>query len=142
MVLPAIRAWKELPDLFSPKVLSKPLILIIDEFDALDEEFINAFANEFRKIYTERSNEITRKRPDKQYLLHGLALIGIRSVLGIENVSGSPFNVEQSLNIPNLTLQEVEELFQWYQQESTQAIDAEVIRSLYDETRGHPGLTC
>ena len=140
--LPEIHTWKELPDLFSAKTLSKPLILIIDEFDALDEEFINAFANEFRKIYTERGNALTPKNPEKQYLLHGLALIGIRSVLGIENVSGSPFNVQQSLHIPNLTFQEVEELFCWYQQESHQTIDAEVITAVYNETRGHPGLTC
>ncbi len=140
--LPPLCSWEELPDLFSSKALSKPLILIVDEFDALDEEFINAFANEFRKIYTERNNEIKKKNPEKHYLLHGLALIGIRSVPGIENVSGSPFNVQQSLHIPNLTFPEVEELFRWYQQESQQPIETEVIKSLYDETRGHPGLTC
>ncbi|MCP4405371.1 MAG: hypothetical protein GY801_49735, partial [bacterium] len=140
--LPSIHAWKEFPDLFSAKILSRPLVLILDEFDALDEEFINAFANEFRKIYTERSNEATKKSLEKSYLLHGLALIGIRSVLGIEHVSGSPFNVQRSLHIPNLSFEEVESMFQWYERDSGQAVESAVIERIYAETNGQPGLTC
>ncbi|MDM8548977.1 hypothetical protein QUF72_02820 [Desulfobacterales bacterium HSG2] len=32
---------------------------------------------------------------EKQHLLHGLAIVGMRSVLGVENVTGSPFNVQE-----------------------------------------------
>jgi hypothetical protein len=85
---------------FSHESLAKPLILIIDEFDALNERFINKFASEFRKIYTARFNETHKTTGEKVYLLHGLALISVRSVLGIENVSGSPFNVQRSVHIP------------------------------------------
>jgi predicted AAA+ superfamily ATPase len=46
--LPDISRWDELPDLFTDKHFSKPVILILDEFDAIREEFINKFANEFR----------------------------------------------------------------------------------------------
>ncbi|MCP4398837.1 MAG: hypothetical protein GY801_16255 [bacterium] len=139
---PQITSWEHLPELFTSRYLNRPIVLLLDEFDALDEEFINSFANEFRRIYTERREETDKTSAEKTYLLHGLALIGVRSVLGIENVSGSPFNVQQSLHIPNLSFQEVEELFQWYRRESQQIIDREVIRSLCDETDGHPGLTC
>ncbi|MCP4109310.1 MAG: hypothetical protein GY749_27925 [Desulfobacteraceae bacterium] len=90
--LPDIRSWDMLYRLFSKKYFSKPVILILDEFDALGEEFINKFANEFRAIYTQRIGEAGKKSNEKSCLLHGLALIGVRSVLGIENVSGSPFN--------------------------------------------------
>ena len=140
--LPVITTWREIPDLFTSQYFSKPLILIIDEFDALDEEFINGFANEFRDIYINRRNETSKASHEKTYLLHGLALIGVRSVLGIENVTGSPFNVQRSVHIPNLTCEEVEGMFQWYQRESGQAIEVGVIERVFYETQGHPGLTC
>jgi hypothetical protein len=36
----------------------------------------------FRGIYTNRTNEADKKSHEKHYLLHGAALIGVRSVLG------------------------------------------------------------
>lgn len=38
--LPDIRMWQELSWLFTPPSFTKPVILIIDGFDALEEEFI------------------------------------------------------------------------------------------------------
>lgn len=140
--LPPITTWKELPEIFTSTYLARPLILIIDEFDAIDEEFINSFANEFRKMHTARLSEADKKSHEKQYLLHGLALIGVRSVLGIEHVTGSPFNVQRSLHIPNLTFEEVEGMYKWYEQESGHHIESNVIERLYYETNGQPGLTC
>jgi len=117
------------------------VILILDEFDALIEEFINDFASIFRDIFISRTNEKNKKSREKTYLLHGLALVGVRSVLGIESSTGSPFNVQRSLRIPNLTREEVEGMFKWYEKDSGQEIQTEVIDKLYDETRGQPGLT-
>jgi hypothetical protein len=93
----------DLPRLFSKQYFQKPVILILDEFDALLEEFINDFASIFRDIYLSRTNEKNKTSQEKTYLLHGLALVGVRSVLGIEYETGSPFNVQRSLHIPNLT---------------------------------------
>ena len=78
--LPVVPSWESFPDLFTSAYLSKPLILIIDEFDALDEEFINSFANEFRKIYTDRLSETDKKRylallDEKAYLESAHAFI-------------------------------------------------------------------
>ncbi|MCP5104073.1 MAG: hypothetical protein GY950_11875, partial [bacterium] len=53
-----------------------------------------------------------------------------------------PFNVQRSLHIPNLSYDEVENIFKWYRDESGQEIDPEVVKQLYDNTRGQPGLTC
>lgn len=133
---PAVSAWKDLPRLFAPPVVEKPLILIIDEFDALAEEFINKFANEFRDIYITRQTEIGQAA----CLLHGLALIGVRGVLGIENVKGSPFNVQRSMHIPNLTRDEVGAMFREYEAESGQPVEREVVDRIHRETRGQPGL--
>ncbi len=93
-------------------------------------------------MYTNRSSEPGKKTGQKKYLLHGLALIGVRSVLGIENVTGSPFNVQRSHYIQNLSIDEVRGIFQWYEKESDRNIAPEVIERLYYETRGQPGLTC
>ena len=139
---PRIQQWSELVNLFSPPYFSKPLILILDEFDALQEEHINLFANEFRNIYTQRQNEQDKSSSEKSCLLHGLSLIGVRSVLGIENVSGSPFNVQRSIHIPNLTQEEVIGVFHWYAKESGQTFENGVIDRVFDEMQGQPGLTC
>ncbi len=77
---------------------------------------------------------------ERTYLLHGLALIGMRSVLGIENQTGSPFNVQRSLPIPNLTFEEVDSMFHWYEQESGQTVQQAVIDRVFYETQGQPGL--
>ena len=70
-----------------------------------------------------------------------MALIGVRTVLGVENVKGSPFNVQRSLHIPNLTHDEVVELFNGYQEESGQSIESEVVERIWSEFQGQPGLT-
>jgi hypothetical protein len=138
---PSIKKIRHTPTLFTKKYFQKPVILIIDEFDSLEEDFINDFANIFREIFSSRSNETGKKSKDKTHLLHGLALVGVRSVLGIENVTGSPFNVQRSLHIPNLTDKEVDGMFKWYEEESGQTVEKVVIDQLYYETNGQPGLT-
>jgi hypothetical protein len=129
-------------EIFKKGVLARPLILILDEFDAIKEMGINALVSAFRNIYIRRLDEEGQPTDQKTYLLHGVALIGVRSVLGIENQEGSPFNVQRSIHIPNLTFAEVEAMFKWYEKESGQKVEEEVVRELYDETRGQPGLTC
>jgi hypothetical protein len=131
----------ELYNVFRRDVLKKPLILILDEFDALPEVAITGIAGVFRNIYTSRRDAVERATEQKDYLLHGVALIGVRGVLGIESRTGSPFNVQRSLFIPNLTLAEVESMFRWYERESGQPVAQAVIERVYAETRGQPGLT-
>jgi hypothetical protein len=128
--------------IFSRKVLEKPLILILDEFDALPEEAISAVVGAFRNIYNLRREQADKKTGEKDYLLHSVALIGVRSVLGVDNTKGSPFNVQRSVHIPNLTFPEVESLFRMHEEESGRRVDQEVIERLFYETRGQPGLTC
>ncbi|MCP5049351.1 MAG: AAA family ATPase [bacterium] len=116
--------------IFKRGSLDKPLILVLDEFDSLSRAGINAVVSAFRNIYNR-----------KDYMLHGVALIGVRSALGVESDKGSPFNVQQSLHVPNLTFDEVREMFRWYERESGQGVESGVIEGLFRETRGQPGLT-
>ncbi len=106
----------------------KPVILFIDEFDSLPLHVIDQVITMFRNIYLDRDN----------YLLHGLALIGVQAVLGSHK--GLPFNIQRSLNIPNLTQEETEELFRQYQNESGQNIEPEVLENIFKKTKGQPGL--
>ncbi len=113
-------------------IFPKPLILFIDEFDSLPPKAIDRLVTQFRNIYLQR----------EAYVLHGLALIGIRAVLGVDSDRGSPFNIQRSLHVPRFAREEVEELFAQYQAESGQVVESEVVRSVYDATRGQPGLVC
>jgi hypothetical protein len=128
--------------LFKRQILIKPLILILDEFDGLDDNVIGLLVGFFRNIYNKRQNQVDKSTAEKEYLLHSLALIGVRAVLGVENMRGSPFNVQRSVHIPNLTAEEVVSLFNYYQQETGQDIQPEVVQRIYYEFQGHPGLSC
>ena len=124
--------WDDLGLVFSVNgPLKKPTILILDEFDGLPKESLNQAITLFRKIYHNRQS----------YLLHGLALIGVHALLGSLENTLSPFNVQRSIRIPNLTREEVIELYAQYQRESQQRIEPEVVEQIYDLMRGQPGLT-
>jgi len=113
-------------------MFDRPLILFIDEFDSLPSKIIDRLVTLFRDMYLNREG----------FLLHGLALIGVRAVLGVESDRGSPFNIQRSLHIPNFTREEVQDLFRQYQSESGQEIEPEVVAKVYEVTRGQPGLVC
>jgi hypothetical protein len=126
---------------FKRDVLRNPLVLILDEFDSLAPQTINGLVSVFRNIYNTRRDQLGKTSAEKDYLLHGMALIGVRGVLGLDNPRGSPFNVQRSLQIPNLTVDEVAAMFHWYERESGQAIEPAVIERVYSQLRGQPGLT-
>ncbi|MCI4625139.1 MAG: ATP-binding protein [Candidatus Magnetoovum sp. WYHC-5] len=132
--IPPLREWRDLKSIFyrNGGLFSRPVILLIDEFDSLPPKVIDRLITLFRDMYLKRD----------AYLLHGLALIGIRAVLGVESERDSPFNIQRSIHIPNFTKYEVFELFQQYIDESGQNIEPAVIERVYESTRGQPGLVC
>lgn len=139
--LPVPTTQDEFVKIFSNNVLQKPLILILDEFDALSPDALEVLIGAFRNIYNVRYQDTAHKTEEKKFLLHGLALIGVRSVLGVDNLSGSPFNIQRSIRIPDLTDNEVHEMFNWYERESGQPLEAGVVDRIMYEVRGQPGLT-
>ncbi|MFM7203132.1 MAG: hypothetical protein ACKO6N_20280 [Myxococcota bacterium] len=130
--VPSVKSWAEVSRLFEKDsgYFQGPVILLIDEFDKLQQSDIDHLIGLFRDMYLERD----------KYWLHGLALIGVRAVMGVESPRGSPFNTQRSLRVPNLSWEEVEAMFTDYQTESGQHIEPEVVRALYDVTLGQPGL--
>ncbi|MCI4625724.1 MAG: AAA-like domain-containing protein [Candidatus Magnetoovum sp. WYHC-5] len=129
-----IKDWKSWINLFykGNGIFDRPVILFIDEFDKLQPKLIDKLVNIFREMYLDRDS----------YLLHGLSLIGVRAVLGIDSDRGSPFNVQRSMHIPNFSKDEVFDLFQQYMNESGQVIEPKVIEKVYKSTSGQPGLVC
>jgi len=129
---PEIQSWSDWRKLFSKdsSIFDRPLILVIDEFDKLPPGIIDGLVSLFREMYLKR----------KSYVLHGLALVGVRAVLGVESKSGSPFNIQRSLHIENLTLDEVKNMFDQFHEESKQNVEAEVVKILFEKTQGQPGL--
>ena len=111
-------------------VFDRPVILLIDEFDSLPPRLIDRLVTLFRDVYLRRES----------HWLSGLALIGVRAVLGVDSPRGSPFNIQRSLHVPNLTQDEVREMFRQYQEERGQAVDPAVVDRIYEVTRGQPGL--
>jgi len=129
---PFVSSWKKFRELFSRTegLWDRPLILLIDEVDTIPLALIDLMVAQFRELYLDRKNN----------WLHGLALVGVRAVLGLESQRGSPFNVQRSLKVPNLSQDEVKELYQQYQNESGQPIEPAVVDAIYENTRGQPGL--
>jgi len=129
---PVVKDWLEFSALFSKDqgLWKNPLILLIDEVDTTPPALLDLLIGRFREMYLDR----------EQHWLHGLALIGIRAVLGLDSQRGSPFNIQRSLHVPNLNRNEVKVLYQQYQDESGQAIEHLVVESIYDKTKGQPGL--
>jgi len=120
LALPEPDSMTTFEDCFTELYLDRPLVLILDEFDALPEDVLRLMVSSFRNLYLWRQGQDTREdRPT--VLLHGLALIGVRSVVGVDNPRGSPFNVQRSLQIPGLTREEV-------------------LERLWHVTQGQPGL--
>ncbi len=132
----AVQALGDFYNIFTHDLLEKPLILILDEFDALAEAAISGIVGVFRNIYISRQYQAHKPTAEKEYLLHSVALVGVKAVLGVENVTGSPFNVQRSLQIPNLTLAEVAEMFQWYARESGQQVE-QAVMARYPEHGDH-----
>ena len=130
--IPKVESWDDFRDLFSRDggLWDRPLILMIDEVDTLPPSLLDLVVGQFRELYLHRERN----------WLHGLALIGVRAVLGVSSKRGSPFNVQRSIKVPNLTAGEVGEMYRQYQKESGQKIEAAVVDEVYRATRGQPGL--
>jgi hypothetical protein len=129
---PDIQDWEQFSDFFSKEtgVWDRPLLLFIDEFNTAPPALIDFIVGAFREMYLNRET----------HWLHGLALIGVRAVLGVDSYRGSPFNVQRSLHVPNLTKEEVVDLYRQYQDESGQQIESAVIDEVFRTTQGQPGL--
>ncbi|WP_446375617.1 AAA family ATPase [Coleofasciculus sp. D1-CHI-01] len=118
---------------------SRPLVVFIDEIDALQDETLIALLRQLRNGYPKRPKGFP----------HALALIGVRDVRDYKVASGgskrlntaSPFNIKvESLTLRNFTATEVAQLYGQHTAETGQVFSPEAIQRAFELTQGQPWL--
>ncbi len=107
------------------------LVVVIDEFEGIPKSRIGELMHAFRAIYHER----------KHYALHSLILVGVSTIADlIVSSTTSPFNIVDELKIPYFSFDEVKNLIGQYTRESGQPFKQEVVKAIYENTNGQPGM--
>jgi len=112
--------------------LSKPIVLVIDEFEGIPDCVLSEVMHTFRKIYHKR----------EEHCLHSLLIVGVSTIAELVVSGASPFNIAEELQIPYFSFAEVSQLINQYVAESGQIFEGSVITAIYENTQGQPGLVC
>jgi len=127
----ALMAWAQ--------AIPRPLVLFLDEIDALQDAALISVLRQLRSGY-----------PNRPWAFPwSLALIGLRDVRDYKVASGgsdrlhtaSPFNVKvEALTLRPFTAEEVAALYGQHTADTGQAFTAEALRLAFDLTQGQPWL--
>lgn len=128
----ALQAWV--------KACPRPLVIFLDEIDALHGDALIAVLRQIRAGYP--------RRPDA--FPWSLALVGMRDVRDYKLASGdspasshssSPFNIKvESLTLRSFSREEVVELYAQHTADTGQAFTPEALDRVFDLTQGQPWL--
>jgi len=113
--------------------LSKPGMLIIDEFDAIQKDLAENILAMFREMYTTRFNP-------GYSVLHSVILVGVQNVPSLLGGTQSPFNIADQYTVPYFTGDEVAALLQEHTDETGQIFEPDVIENIVFHTAGQPFL--
>jgi len=116
----------------------RPVVLFLDEFDALTGKTLLSVLDQLHSGYTARPAPFP----------HSLALIGLRDVrdyrLGSEDRrlgTASPFNIKlESLRLRDFTAEEVAELYAQHTKDTGQRFGSGAVELAFELTRGQPWL--
>ncbi|MDM8520682.1 ATP-binding protein [Anaerolineales bacterium HSG6] len=111
---------------------TKPIVLIIDEFEGIPDTVLSEVMHALRQIYHKKESHI----------LHSLILVGVSTIANLVVGPFSPFNVADQIEIAYFTRTQVSALINQYVTETGQTFDEAVIKTIYDNTQGQPGLVC
>ncbi|MEM9884622.1 MAG: AAA-like domain-containing protein [Bacteroidota bacterium] len=106
------------------------LVLIIDNVEDLNKEYVNDLLHSIRRIYH------TRKRPN----LESVILIGAASILDVSKDGSIPFNIADNLSIPFFTDEETFELLSKHERATGQLFEQKVKEKIVEITANQPGL--
>lgn len=110
---------------------NQKVVLIIDEFDGIPQDAVSGFLNALRHIYLS----------DELHCPYSVGIVGVKSITQLNyDRSISPFNIQDDFNLPNFTLEQVQELLSQYTGETGQPFAPEVIEILHKQTGGQPFL--
>ena len=119
--------------------LPKPIVLIIDEIDALVGDSLVAILRQIRSGYADRP-----KAFPQTIILCGVRDVrDYRIVLSNQDIitGGSAFNIKtESLRLGNFSKEEIQELYMQHTQETGQVFDEACFPMVWDATEGQPWL--
>ncbi len=132
LLFDALSTWAELSD--------KPVVLFIDEIDALIGDSLLSVLRQIRAGFNERPKRFPQS----------ICLIGLRDVRdyrvwskeqGVYVSTSSPFNIKaESLTLSNFSYDEVENLYHQHTQQTGQQFTKEAVEYAYYITQGQPWL--
>ncbi len=109
----------------------KKFVLVIDEFDGIPATVLNDFLYTLRQIYLTGKNRCP----------YSIGIVGVKSINQLNyDRSISPFNIQDEFLLPNFTIEQIQELFSQYTDETGQNISSEVIEGIHKQTAGQPFL--
>ena len=119
--------------------LPKPIVLVIDEIDALVGDSLVSILRQIRSGYANRPSAFP----------HSIILCGVRDVRDYRIVlsnqdiitGGSAFNIKtESLRLGNFSKEEIHELYMQHTQETGQVFDEACFPMVWNATEGQPWL--
>jgi hypothetical protein len=114
---------------------NKNLVLVVDEVEGINTEYLNAFLHTIRALYHTR----------EQHSLKSVILVGVKNITGVMQESVSPFNISEELEVPYFTNDEIIALLEQHEAESARLGKSQVFSEKVREricymTGGQPGL--
>ena len=119
--------------------LPKPIVLIIDEIDALVGDSLVSVLRQIRSGYTDRPKSF----PQTVILCGVRDVRDYRIVLSNQDIitGGSAFNIKtESLRLGNFSKEEIHELYMQHTQETGQVFDDACFPMIWEATEGQPWL--
>ena len=121
------------------KISTKPLVLFLDEVDALVGDTLISLLRQIRAGYAQRP----------EYFPQSIVLCGLRDIRdyrihrsdGEIITGGSAFNIKsRSLLMGNFTYEECQNLYQQHTKETGQTFSEDIYPELWEDTKGQPWL--
>ncbi|KAL0479654.1 hypothetical protein AKO1_010967 [Acrasis kona] len=122
---------------FFDSKFNKPMVLIIDEIDALGAAHVNA---EQRREFL----SVIKSQKDRRIaggIVTLVATIAISNVFVINDTIGSSAYIMDVVYAPFFSLDQTRTLFSQYETQNGISVDPKIVEQIYEFTNGAPGLT-
>jgi hypothetical protein len=109
---------------------SERMILVVDEVEGINIEYLNTFLHTIRELYHTRES----------HCLKSVILVGVCNITGTMQGAVSPFNINEEIEVPYFTEAEILELLAMHETETGQLFSPKVKERICYMTAGQPGL--
>jgi len=122
------------------RLLSRKLVLLIDEIDAVPENTVIGFLSGLREMFLAR---------DREPAPHAVCLVGVHDIKNLKARyrketqsigSASPFNIAIDYEVPPFSRKNIRQYFMQHTADTGQPFDEKVIDRVHHVTGGHPWL--